>query len=412
MNALRLAWLDLTRRPLSTVIACVSIALSVATAGVLLRLSHLAERRYSTLMTTTEALVGAKSGDLDILLGALNGEVSRTDQTGYLPMKLFESLRAQAPVHFEDGANTTSTYVRSVTPFVYAGFFRGFAAVGTDDSILRRGLRPAEGSWPAALAEIAIGARLASDFDLKLGDTVTVDPLQPARPGEGPEATGQGPLPFKVSAILEPTNTAWDSQAWMTLASARVLLTHTRLKNSIWGPDVLNYFLIDLEPRAFVKLKALVNDRTVGQAVDVATARSKLKDLTGTGRALGLTIVGLVLLMAVLSLASVLVTRFESLSLQIAVLRAIGYSRGEMAQWLLLEGLLLGLVSCLVGALIDALVFPSVRAALAASLPAAGPSSVFESSLIWIAALIASVLSVMIPIARAYRLDVHSALRG
>jgi putative ABC transport system permease protein len=417
MNAFRLAYLDLTRRPLSSTIAVVSIALSVATAGVLLRLSDLAEKRFSSVASGTEAIVGAKSGDLDILLGALNSEVSKDEQTGYLPMKLFESLRANAPVQFEDGVKTQPGFIKSISPFVYAGWLNGAPVVGTDDSVLRRGLRPDDGEFPSSVAEIAVGAALARQYNYHLGQIVNVDPLRAAAPGSGTEPDakmlGQA-LPFKISAILSPTGSAWDHQAWMTLASARVLLSHTRLRNSIWGPDVLNYFLIDLQPGGFVQLQALVNDRTVGQVVRVASAEERLRSLTGTGRDLGLTIVGLVLAMAVLSLASVLITRFESLSLQLAVLRAIGYSRRQLGLWLLIEGLLLGAVACVIGAAIDGLVFPLIRSLLAGSLPAVDlvSSSLLESAPIWIAALIATVLSVVIPIIRAYRQDVHTSLRA
>lgn len=425
MTAFRLAFLDLVRRPLSSAIVIVSIALSVAVAGVLLRLSHLAERRFSTIATGTEALVGAKSGDLDILLGALNGEVSPNDQTGYLPMKLFLSLQANAPVQFEDGAKAQPGYVRAITPFVYAGWLGGAPCVGTDDSMLKRGgVMIDEGSWPSGLGELTLGAALARQLGLQPGATVSVDPLASAPAGTGPEpadpkVVGQ-PMPFHVVGVLKPTGSAWDHQAWMTLPSARVMLAHTRLKNSIWGVDVLNYYLLDLspdvagQPSSFVQLKALINDRTVGQVVRVADARARLEQLTGTGRSLGLAIVVLVLAMAVLSLASVLITRFDSLSLQLAVLRAIGYSRTELATWLLSEGLMLGLSAAVLGALIDACVFPLVRAALGTSLPSADlvASSVFESSPIWIAALTATVLSVAIPIARAYRQDVATSLRA
>lgn len=427
MSAFRLAFLDLVRRPLSTVIAVISIALSIATAGTLLRLGVLAEKRFASMAGGVEAIVGAKSGDLEILLGALNGEFSRARPPAYLPLKLFESLKAAAPVKFEDGAQAQPSFIKIIVPFVYAGTlqdsateFHAAAVVGTDESLLaidagEHRLRLREGAWTQAPGELVLGASLAGAF--RLGQVVTVDPLIAAPPGTGPEPNAQTlgqPMPFKVVGILEPTRTAWDRQAWTSLASARVMLSHTRLRNSIWGADVLNYFLIDLEPGGAVKLEALVNDRTVGQVVDVATSRAKLQALTGSGRDVGLVVVILVLAMAVLSLASVLIARFESLSLQLAVLRAIGYSKRELTAWLLCEGLLLGLVACLLGATLDAAAFPAIRSVLGSSLPAADlvASSVFESWPIWCSALVATVLSVAIPIIRAQRQDVHASLRA
>jgi putative ABC transport system permease protein len=420
MNAFHLAFLDLTRRPLSSMIAVVSIALSVATAGVLLRISNLAEKRYSTLATGTEAIVGAKSGDLDILLGSMNSEFSSGSQTGYLPMKLFESLRAQAPVQFEDGVKTQPGFIKSISPFVYAGTLAGAPAVGSDESIMNRnGLKLEDGTFPSNIAELAVGDSLARAQNYHVGQIVSVQPLTAAAPGTGPEPQASvlgKSLPFKIVCILAPTGSAWDRQAWITLSSAKVLLSHTRLRNSIWGTDVLNYFLIDLipQPNSFVQLQALVNDRTVGQVVHVSEAKDRLKQLTGTGRDLGLTIVGLVLLMAALSLASVLMTRFESLSLQLAVLRAIGYSKRQLSCWLLIEGLLLGVVACLIGAGVDAVALPAIREMLSTSLPSAElvSSSILESAPVWMAALVATVISVVVPIVRTYRQDVHTSLRA
>ncbi len=425
MSAFRLALLDLIRRPLSSVIALISISLSVATAGTLLRLGNLAEKRYSSLANSGDAIVGAKSGDLDILLGSSNAEFDSAKPPGYLPLKLFESLKAAQPVKFEDGHEAQPGFIKSISPFVYAGTLEGAAAVAADESLLQRPLRIREGTWATAPAELVVGSALAEKKNYKVGQVVSVDPLVPASssvtPVSSPELLGR-PLPFKIVGILYATHSAWDRQAWMSLSSAHVLLTHTRLHNSIWGVDVLNYFLVELQPsnispnvsESFEKLQALVNDRTVGQVISVPEAKDKLQKLTGTSRDLGLLIVGLVLLMAILSLASVLITRFDSLALQFAVLRAIGYSKRELASWLLCEGLLLGAAACFLGALIDGAAFPAVRLILGNSLPPPDlvTSSIFESYPIWIGAVIATLLSVVVPIIRSYRQDVHTSLRS
>lgn len=416
MNSVHLAYLDLIRRPLSSAIAILSISLSVATAGTLLRLGHLAEKRYASLATSGDAIVGAKSGDIDILLGALNAEFKTSAPPGYLPLKLFESLKAAQPVRFEDGHQAEPGFIKTISPFVFAGTLDSAPAVATDETLLQRSLKLREGVWAQAPAEIVVGSLLAQKNGYRIGQVVTVEPLPPAEKTVGPEPSAETlgkPLPFKIVGLLEPTRSAWDRQAWMSLSSAHVLLSHTRLHNSIWGVDVLNYFLIELEPDGLARLEALVNDRTVGQVVYVPATKEKLQNLTGTGRNVGLLIVGLVLLMAALSLSSILITRFESLSLQLAVLRAIGYSKRELAVWLLCEALILGIVACVMGAAIDAASFPFIRDLLGSSLPSPDlvTSSVVESFPIWAAAIFATLLSVAVPIVRAYRQDVHTSLR-
>ena len=177
MSAFRLALLDLIRRPLSSVIALISISLSVATAGTLLRLGHLAEKRYSSLATAGDAIVGAKSGDLDILLGSSNAEFDSAKPPGYLPLKLFESLRAAQPVKFEDGHEAQPGFIKTISPFVYAGTLEQAAAVGTDESLIQHALKMREGRWALAPAELVVGSALAEKKNYQLEQIVSVEPL-------------------------------------------------------------------------------------------------------------------------------------------------------------------------------------------------------------------------------------------
>ena len=91
MNALRLAILNLTRRRVPTFLALLSIAISVGFSGVLLRLYFLSESRFSTLAKGGDAIVGAKSGGLDILLNCLNLE---GPYPGYIPSRALPVAQA------------------------------------------------------------------------------------------------------------------------------------------------------------------------------------------------------------------------------------------------------------------------------------------------------------------------------
>src|SRR4051812_11418281 len=98
MTPLRLARLSLTRHLFATAITVAAIGLSVACGGILLRLYLLSESRFEALGRAGDAIVGAKAGGIEILLGSANGEGAYPD---YLPYKLFETLRAQQNVQFE-----------------------------------------------------------------------------------------------------------------------------------------------------------------------------------------------------------------------------------------------------------------------------------------------------------------------
>src|SRR6478609_3378488 len=134
MSSFRLAWLSLVRRRVATLITIVAIAISVACAGILLRLYHLSASRFDSIGHGWEAVVGAKAGGIEILLNSLNGEGPYPD---FLPYVLFESLRAAQTVHFEDGAAADPKYLRTISPFVYFAKLKEFRVAGTDETFVQ-----------------------------------------------------------------------------------------------------------------------------------------------------------------------------------------------------------------------------------------------------------------------------------
>ena len=89
MNILRLAWLNLARHRAATALAVLALGLTVACAGMLLRTARLAESRFATLAHAGDALIAAKGGATDALLGALNTE---GPYPRFIPLRLFATL--------------------------------------------------------------------------------------------------------------------------------------------------------------------------------------------------------------------------------------------------------------------------------------------------------------------------------
>jgi putative ABC transport system permease protein len=413
MTSLQLAILNLWRRKVPTVVVLLAIAVAVGCSGLLLRLYVLSNSRFGSLARGGDAIVGAKAGGLDILLGSLNLEGS---YPGYLPGKLFESLRARSPVHFEDGVKADPDYIASAIPFLYAGVAENFRVIGTDDSFLRRpipedSLRVEQGTWFAAPLDVVLGAQVARSLRLKVGDTLNIRSWSS---GTTQEARGEL-QPFHIVGILASSETAWDRAVYVSLSDARQLLVPADLeRSSIWRNDVLNYFLIYLRPGGFAALDALVNRRTVGQVIDVREQIRKLEELTGVGRRLGLFISAFVMLLGGLAVAGMMITRFDGMSTQVAVLRAIGYDRKRITQWLLWEGFLLGVLAVLIGAVFDLSLFPLVRSLLGSTVPevAEVPVSLASSLPVWIIAILCTTAAVAMPVIRLSRQDVHNSLRG
>ena len=410
MTPLRLAYLSLVRRRVSSLIAIFAIAVSVACSGLLLKLYLLSGSRFDSLASGGQAIVGAKAGGIEILLGSLNSE---GDYPSFIPDKLFLSLRHQAPVAFEDGVVSKPTFLRSVIPILFFAKFKGSRVIGTDESFFHRpdpedSLEFAEGQFERTGKTLVVGSAVAAREGLKVGDSLSVQSWT----GDG---ASQPLSDFRITGVLRETGTVWDRSLFSSIETAQASLAKSSLESrSIWGTQVLHYFFAYLNPNGFKDLSALINKRTVAQAVLVDQEKKRLEDLTGTGRTLGLVVVVFILILGGLSIAGLLTTRFEAMTVQIAVLRAIGYSRSEMSRWLLFEGLLLGGVACAIGGLLDVSLFSLLRQALGSALPPSElqPLSPLASYPIWVASSGATVLAVFIPLWNVFRQDVHSSLRG
>ena len=413
MTSFRLAWLNLVRRRVTAAIALTAIALSVACSGMLLKLYILSGSRFATMATGFDAVVGAKSGGMEMLLGSLNLE---GDYPGFVPYALFDSLQGRKVTAFSDGTSFDPACLRSVTPFVYFGHSGDYRLVGADESFVNRpapgkSLAFEQGRWVATNGEVVAGAEVARARRFHVGDTVA------CMSWGGSDTNGPVRFDLRVAGILKPTGMVWDRALFSSVAQAQAVLRQLDLRGQTipaWGPRVLNYYLISLEPGAMAQLEALVNKRTVGQVISVEKEKARLAELTGTGRRLGFLMTAMMLLLGGLCVAAMMVTRFDAMTVQLAVLRAIGYEKREIAAWLVWEGLLLGVSACLIGGAIDGAWFPWIRSMLGSTLPAAYlvPSPLYQSAPVWGTAILATVIAVFIPLFRLYRQNIHDSLRG
>ena len=411
MTPLRLAVLSLVRRKTSTTIALLAIAISVAVSGVLLRFYRLSGARFDTLGSGGDAVVGAKAGGIEILLGSLNAEGPYPD---FLPYKLFESLQSELDLHFKDGVNLSESYLDAVIPVLIFGKYRDYRVMGTDSTFLarprKRDVIPlAAGRWASGPREIVVGADVARSGSIGIGDAI------PVTPWVGGFIDTTTAVAFKVTGIMRPTHSVWDRMLYSNVAAGQDILNTMDLRDqSIWGSSVLSYVLVYMKTDGLRALQSLINRRTVAEVISIPEARKRLADLTGTGRRLGVLMTSFIMLLGGLSVAAMLVARFEAMSVQFAVLRAMGYSKREVSHWLLWEGFLLGAAACLAGGLVDALAFPSLRRMLGTALPAPEivASHVYQSAPVWISAIAATMLAVFIPLIRLYRQDVHVSLKG
>ncbi len=406
MNMWKLALLGIQRKVFVSTMTVLAITLSVASAGILLRLYLLSESRFETMAKGPTVVVGAKAGGIDILLGSLSAE---GDFPSFLPYQLFKSLEARQSIAHEDGSVSHSNQIEKIIPFVYFAKNKNSRVVGTNERFFHDKSQGLNGRVFQGLNDIVLGHEFAKKHSLQLGSQFKITPWIF-------DHQNLSTVEVTVTGILKPLQSKWDYLAFTSLD-----LAHETFKQypqlvrpaSSWGPNVLHYYLVDMNPRFIPNFQTFINTRTVAQAIDVQKERERLALLTNQTQTLGFTMSGIIIFLSVLVMSSAFVLKFDSMRMQIAILNALGYLKKEIAMLLLSEALILGILGIALGIGLDGLGFPILRSLLEEGLP---PPSLVNISLIksypvWIASLFCILLSILIPIRRAYRLDAHKTLR-
>lgn len=436
MSVLRLAWLNLVRHRTATALAVVALALTVACAGMLLRTARLADARFATVAHAGDALIAAKGGATDAVLGALNAE---GPYPRFIPLGLFATMVNEA--WYTAGR---TAHASSVVPLVYAGKIVGKtgararvpevvsapetgssgrggeedegnarAGAGSDAGRFSRfgelsgdqyrvagtieaffampspapRLAYAAGGWTEEEAGVVIGDAVARRERLAVGDAVavahwTTDNMP------SPAESGLRPRVFSVSGILAPTGTAWDRLVFTNLVQAQSLLEEALPvagQKTVWNSYVLHYLIMHAVPGKADSLGAMIDQQTVTQVVPVAETREALRRLTATGRQVAAMMGLLSVILALITLSALMLGRFEGMTRQMTLLEATGWGKAELRRLVFWEGLMLGVAAVALGGALDALAFPLVRTLLGAALPDSGlvSSTVWMSAPVW-----------------------------
>jgi putative ABC transport system permease protein len=267
-----------------------------------------------------------------------------------------------------------------------------------------------EGHWFTELqTEIVIGAGLAKKFDLHAGSKLELTAWGPD------EQTLPQKIPVTVAGVLAPVHSAYDFALIGSLNLAWRTLQQMNLKqHSIWDAKVINAFFVDMPMTNFSGFESLINQRSIAQTVRTADEIQNLRELLNSGASIGWIVSLLILALVCLSVAGILLTRFEAMTTQIAVLKAIGYRSRALLLWLLWEALILGVLAIVVGTVIEKILEAFIVHELdwrMAKVILIQQSS-FDLWPLYVALLLALLATLAAPLSKILREDIHTQLRS
>uniref|UniRef100_UPI0040481E52 ABC transporter permease n=1 Tax=Algoriphagus sp. TaxID=1872435 RepID=UPI0040481E52 len=365
MNLLTLSWKYLSFRPLATGLNVILLAFGLAIITVLLLVQHQFEQKMTRDSVGIDLVVGAKGSPLQLILSS----VYHIDfPTGNI--KIEEAQRI-----------SKSRLVKQVIPLAMGDNVQGLRILGTNHDYLDLyGVKFAAGKAWEKPFEVTLGAESAQILGLKLGDTFS------GSHGISVGSHDHDQHAFHVTGILAPSGKVVDrlvltsiESVWYTHDEGGVAELETTTKGekgsivekekpldegvdphllpvaargfptSDQEREVTTLLVRYRNPMAAIQLPRMINSGTSMQAASPAFEMSRLFELLGLGISL---LKGLALALVVIAGLSIFIALYNSLKerkYDLAILRTLGASRGQLVTLVFLEGISLTILGAIFG---------------------------------------------------------------
>ncbi len=190
MNLLTLSWKNLVNKPLNMALSLILFALGVGLISLLLNLNHQIEENFNKNLAGVDLVIGAKGSPLQQILCSMYHVDNPTGNISLEKSRAF--LNPKHPL------------ISLAVPLSLGDSYRGYRIAGTTYDILDLyDAELAEGKLWAQTMEVTVGAAVADNLHLHIGDTF--------RSSHGlVEGIEEHEHDFKVAGILKPTGSVID----------------------------------------------------------------------------------------------------------------------------------------------------------------------------------------------------------
>jgi putative ABC transport system permease protein len=411
MSIFRLALAYARRRPLSTLLVVLLLALGVASVALTLLVTHELESRLTRDAEGIDLVVGAKGSPLQIVLaGVYHVDVP----PGNIPLAAVEALRK-------------NPMIAQVIPLALGDSFRGFRIVGTEPEFVAHygGTLAAGTLWSLPL-DAVLGSEVARASKLRTGDKFV---------GSHGLAEGggiHGDARYSVTGVLAPTGTVLDRMVVTSIASVWAVHDHhddddeaDHAKGaapakgaskshaaSDEGREVTLALVKYRTPLAAASLPRTIDRETQLVAASPAYETARLLTVFGAGVNLIRAFAWLLVAASTLMLFAALAQALDERRYDLAIMRALGASRAQVATVLLAESLVLAAVGTILGLILAHVGAAAIGLWLPQAAPLASAARHFmvEEWAVVALALSAGIIAALWPAWRAYRLDVAATL--
>ena len=391
MKAFDVSFLLLRRRKTLSLALFLVIVLATLCCGLFFRLYKLAATRVPLWPQGVAAVMGSKSGQLEIVLSTLNAE---GEFPGFIPEALVAPLSGNKKIEFEDGTLSQNEYqIDAAIPLTWVAQIKGNRVLSIVADFWNANTAihapPFEqGGLPEQTYDIVVGHDAAQQNLLQVGSIVHPSLVSDAQ-------LEKGGIDFKVVGILSTSGTVWDRVYFVIPQAGRELLRESFRKGvlvePLWHEKSIHAILISLREENFSRFQSFIEGRTVAQIASVRKTTQLLRRLSGGLADLAFIFVGLIGLLAAIALIAFQAGRSAQIEEFLNSLRLLGFSARFLASSLAWEILFCGVSGVFVAAAVEQPLFRLMRIQFSKSLPDENlvHSAWYSSWPIWLGVLLA-----------------------
>ncbi|MGO2366644.1 MAG: ABC transporter permease [Pseudoalteromonas sp.] len=404
-----LAWSSLGSRRKSVILTFLSLLISIS---VLLSVEHIrqqAKESFNRTISDVDMIVGAPSGQLNLLLYSVFRMGSPTNNIDY---KSYKTLK-------------NSSLVEWAVPISLGDSHRGFRVMGTNNSYFeyfkygsKQPLTFEQGQPFEALFEAVIGADVAKNLNYKIGDNIVI-----AHGIGNTSFKHHDKTPFTIKGILKPTGTPVDKTIHVSLNAIEAIHLSLAKQNQLLKsatsvntePDSITAVMLGLKSKfTTFKLQRDINNYKVDRLMAVlpGVAMTELWQMMATVENL-LRVIGiLVLVSSLFGLSTMLLASMQQRKSEIAVLRVLGAGPSVIFSLVLVEALILVVLACVSAVALLSLALWLLADWLGATYGLFLDANVLslETLKVVIIITVAAIITSIIPAYEAYKSALHSSL--
>lgn len=384
ISILGLAWRSLMNRKVTAILTVIAIALSVALFLGVEKARNAAKNGFDNTISGTELIVGAPSGQINLLLYSV---FRLGNATAEISWPTYQDIVARDDVAW-------------AVPISLGDSHRGYRVLGTTAAYFdhykygqRQSLAFAEGERFDDLFDAVIGAEVAKRLGYRL-DTPMV--LTHGLGASG--LTDHDDRPFRVIGVLRPTGTPVDQTIHVSLEAITAIhvgwetgtrnpmadgITEEMIRNFDLTPQTVTAVFVGLKNRATVLRTRRDFNTNMSEpllAIIPGQALAELWDVMGTAERVLLAVSAFVIAVGLMSILTSILTSLNERRREMSILRAVGARPGHIFVLLVAESAVLGLLGAVLGVIliqiILAIAAPVLSAQYGIALIGTGPGLV------------------------------------